>query len=71
MVKNIFVLAAYAWEAAPCSFLPTADENAVAECSDHTGDGDSSRVRALIERSGVQVPAGVAGEFYSPVSTLC
>ena len=31
LAKNIFALAAYAWEAAPCSTLPTADENAVTE----------------------------------------
>ena len=30
-LKNIFVLTAYVWEAAPCSTLPTADENAVTE----------------------------------------
>ena len=30
-LKHIFVLTAYVWEAAPCSSLPTADENAVTE----------------------------------------
>ena len=30
-VKHIFVLTAYVGEAAPCSTLPTADENAVTE----------------------------------------
>ena len=30
-LKHIFVLTAYVWEAAPCSTLPTADENAVTE----------------------------------------
>ena len=30
-LKHNFVLTAYVWEAAPCSILPTADENAVTE----------------------------------------
>ena len=30
-LKHIFVLTAYVWKAAPCSALPTADENAVTE----------------------------------------
>ena len=30
-LKHIFVLTAYVWEAAPCSTLPTADENAMTE----------------------------------------
>ena len=29
--KTHFVLTAYVWEAAPCSTMPTADENAVTE----------------------------------------
>ena len=38
------------------------------------GGGDSSVVRApelVIERSRVRIPAGTAGEFYSPGSTFC
>ena len=30
-LKHVFDLTAYVWEAAPCSTLPTADENAVTE----------------------------------------
>jgi len=30
-LKHIFVLTTYVWEAAPCSSLPTADENALTE----------------------------------------
>ena len=30
-LKHIFVLTAYVWEAAPCSTLPSADENAMTE----------------------------------------
>ena len=35
-LKTFFSLAAYVWEAAPCSTLPTADENAATVCSDHS-----------------------------------
>ena len=30
----MFALTAYVWEAAPCSTLPTADENAVTESAE-------------------------------------
>ena len=35
-LKYIFILTAYVWEAAPCSTLPTADENADRICCDHS-----------------------------------
>ena len=41
-LKHIFVLTAYVWEAAPCSALPTADENAVTESTVTTDNVSSS-----------------------------
>ena len=41
-LKHIFVLTAYVWETAPCSALPSADENAVTESTVTTDTVSSS-----------------------------